>query len=487
MRTRNRHLTPILLVAALAIPVAAQPPEEAPSLKGVVRLNKAPVSNELLRVKLPRPQEATLKNGMTLMVLEDHRVPTFTLRIVLPVSSLAEPEDLLGVAGATAAMLTLGTKTMDSRQLAEKLAELGGSLNASSGSSTTSISVSGLIDNMDDLLGMLREVLLEPTFPQDELDKWKQSQLARLQQLRSNPSFLASERISRILYPDDLRGVVVPTEESIRTLTRENLVDYHAARFVPMAGGLVGVAGDVSRQEMTEKIEKLLAGWKPGKAQPPEVKIEGPIQKRQIVLIDRPNSVQTHLVFANRAITRMDPDYVACMVMNHVLGSGPSARLFRNIREEKGYTYGIYSSFDASKYVNDFSASMSVRTEVTGPATEELLKEFRDIRDRLVPAEELASAKRALVASFALSLESTPGLLGRAMSLKEYGLPADYWNNYPDMVMKVTAEQVRQVARKYVPVDNIQIVAVGDPARIRDVLKQFGEVEEYTAEGARVD
>jgi len=487
MRKPNTYYSVLLVALLLVVPVVAQDQPEAPEMAGVVLLNKAPVSDDVLRVTLPRPRESKLENGMTLMVLEDHRVPTFSVRIDLPVSSLAEPEELQGVADATASMLTLGTESMDSRQLAERLDELGGSLNASSGQMSTSISVSGLTDNMEELLALLQEVLRRPTFPQEELDKWKQSELARLEQRRTDPDFLASERIVKILYPDDLRGVFAPTEESIRALTRDNIQEYYDAQYRPMPGGLVGVAGDVSHDEMAARLNKLLADWEPGEAAAPDIEIEAPIEARRVVLIHRPDSVQTSLVVANRAITRTDPDYFACVVVNRVLGSGPSSRLFRNIREDKGYTYGIYSSFDASKYTNDFSASISVRTEVTGPALREILKEFLDIRDREIPAEELEGAKRALVASFALSLESSTDLLSRAMSLKHYGLPADYWDKYPDQVMGITAERAREVARKYIPVDNFQIVAVGDDDQLRDVLAEFGEVEEYTVDGERVN
>lgn len=487
MQNPGTYFLGCLVALLLVLPAGAQTESESPEMAGVILLNKAPISDEVLRVTLPRPRESKLENGMTLMVLEDHRVPSFSVQIDLPVSSLAEPKDLLGVADATASMLTLGTESMDSRELAERLAQLGGSLNASSGQTSTSISVSGLTDNMDELLALLQEVLLKPTFPQEELDKWKQSELARLMQRRTNPDFLASERIAKILYPNDLRGVVAPTEESIRSLTRENILAYYNAHYAPMAGGLVGVAGDVSHDDMAARLNELFADWEGGEPSTPKVEIEAPIKGRRVVLIHRPNSVQTSLVLANRAITRTDPDYFAFVVLNRVLGSGPSSRLFRNIREEKGYTYGIYSSLDAGKYTNDFSAATSVRTEVTGPALREILKEFVDIRDREIPAEELGGAKRALVASLALSLESADGLLSRAISLKHYGLPADYWDIYRDQIASITAERAREVSRKYVPVDNVQIVAVGDAEQIRDVLAEFGEVEEYTVDGERVN
>ncbi len=483
----RRIIFPATLIAALVLtPLAAQEAQDASTFKGVVRLNKAPVATDILRVKLTRPEESKLRNGLSLLVLEDHRVPTFSLTLELPVSTLGDPAGMHGLGSVTAAMLTLGTKRMDARTIAERLADLGGSLNAGAGQTSIAVSVGGLIDNLDELLDLFREVLLEPTFPQDELDKWKQRQLGNLQQARTNPGFLANERISRILYPNDSRGLVSMNEAFVKKLTRQDIVDYYQSRYAPAPGGLIGVAGDVSRRDIAARLEKLLADWKPGKVEAPKIAFDAQISEKRVVLVDRPNSVQTFLFVGNRAINRNDPDYIACMVMNRVLGQGPSARLFRNIREEKGYTYGISSLFDATKYLADFTVNTSVRTEVTGPALEELLKEFRDIRDRTVPADELEGAKRALVAGFALGLESSAGLLSRAVQLRNYGLPADYWDRYPEAIMKVTAADVQRVARKYVPVDNIQIVAVGDGSKIREVVRKFGPLEEYNADGGRV-
>ena len=210
--------------------------------------------------------------------------------------------------------------------------------------------------------------------------------------------------------------------------------------------------------------------------------LPAPIAEKKVYLIARPNSVQTYLAIANHAIDRNSPDYIECQVMNRVLGSGPSSRLFRIIREEKGYTYGVGSGFTATRYLNHFSASTSVRTEVTEPALGELLTQFGDIRNRAVPADELADAKSAIVASFVLGLESSQSVLGRWMEQRQYGLPEDYWDTFAQKVMAVTAEDVGRVAKKYVPLDNVQIVAVGDAAKIGDLLKKFGPVEEISPE-----
>ena len=193
-----------------------------------------------------------------------------------------------------------------------------------------------------------------------------------------------------------------------------------------------------------------------------------------MILVNRPGSVQTAFYLGNHAIDRLSPDYIPVQVLNRVLGGGPASRLFRNIREDKGYTYGISSGFSATRYLNHFSSQTSVRTEVTAEALREVLKEFADIRTRPVPADELENAKRALVASFALSTENAGTALSNATQIKEYGLPADYWDTYPEKIAAVTAGDVQRVAQKYIPVDDLVIIAVGDGPRIRPLLAAFG-------------
>jgi predicted Zn-dependent peptidase len=473
------------VIALFAFGQEAPQGQQPADFKGVQRKNLAPVSNEILRVKLPKPIEAKLRNGITLMVIEDHRAPTVTVDLSIPASSYNQPPELPALADATAALMRLGTKTRDSRQIAETLAELGASLFVSTGQHSFDVRFSTLTENLDAVLDLFADVLLNPSFPADELDKWKTRQLSSLQQIRSQPGFLANERMQQVLYPGDPRSVVAPTPESVRKITREAILEFYNANFRP-AGGLIGVAGDTTPKQIAAKLEKALGSWKGAPPKLPELPLREPLAEKKVIVVHRPGSVQTTLLVANRAIDRRSPDYIASNVMNRVLGQGPAARLFRNIREEKGYTYGIGSGFNASYYSNHFSASMSVRTEVTGPALEELLKEFRDIRDRPVPADELGGAKRALVASFALSLENSGNSLRNAMLAREYGFPADYWDTYPMKLEQVTAAEVQRVAKQYVPVDNVQIVAVGDATKIRSVLEKFGPVEEWDAEGNRV-
>lgn len=482
-----------ILVVCTLFASAALAQEPAVSFRGMTRMNRAPVSNEVLKVKLPRPLDRQLSNGIRLLILESHRAPTVTLTISIPSSPLRDPAGLPGVAEATAALMMMGTTTKTARQISETLADLGATVSISAGggggggrgggaaSEGGAISVSALSSNFDGALAVLTDILLHPSFPADEFEKWKTRQRSTIEQARTSPTGLGNEMLMKVLYPGDARQFTRLTAESLNKLTRANLLEDYKQFYVP-SGDLAGIVGDITPREAVASLEKALGEWKGGPVARITLPVSAPIAERKVYLVSRPGSVQTDIVLANRAIDRENPDYIACLVMNQVLGSGPAARLFRIIREEKGYTYGVSSSFTASRYLQHFSSSMLVRTEVTEPALADLLKEFKEIRDVPVPKEELDGAKRTLVASFALGLENPAGVLQRWMQQRDFNLPADYWDTYTEKIAAVTAEDVARVAKKYVPYDNVQIIAVGDGAKIRELLKKFGPVEETQAD-----
>jgi predicted Zn-dependent peptidase len=483
----------IAICVLFAAAGAAQEP--APSYRGMVRYNRAPVSNEVLKVKLPRPVDRVLSNGLKLVILESNRTPSVSLSIAIPSSHLRDPESMPGVAEATAAMMMMGTPTRTARQISEALADIGATVSfggagggggrggggAAAGGGEGTITVSALAENFDQALAIMADILLHPTFPADELEKWKNRQRSLLEQQRTNPATLSNEKLMQVLYPNDGRRFTRITAEALNGITREVLMEHYKKYFVP-SGEMASLVGDIAPKDAVATLEKALGAWKGGPIESVKLAVNPPIAEKKVYLISRPGSVQTSLTLANRAISRTDPDYIACMVMNQVLGSGTAARLFRIIREEKGYTYGVSSSFAATKTTEHFISSMSVRTEVTEPALADLLKEFKEIRDVPVPKEELEGAKRTLVASFAMGLENPAGVLARWMQQREYGLPADYWDTYSAKVMAITAQDVERVANKYVPYDNVQIVAVGDGDKIREALKKFGPVEETTVD-----
>lgn len=478
---------PLLILAVLCSGIVqAQPGQEkAVSVSKVERKNKAPVSKEVLRVKLPKPKEVTLDNGLTVLILEDHRFPTVNVRLDLAAAgALYEPANMPGLASAAASLIREGTKTRNSRQIAEDVDRLGATLNAFTGfgATTTVINASGLSDNLDEWFALMVDVLLNPTFPADELEKYKARQKVLLKQQRTQPSFLANERFSKAVYGNHPASVVAATEESINSLSTEILAKWHAERYVPQ-GSILGIAGDVNANELIPKLKKWFAGWKKTdltESLPPN---PSPTTTKKIYLVDRPNSVQTTLTLGNIAIDRVSPDYIPVTVMNRIIGGGPAARLFINLREEKGYTYGVYSGISSGKYPGPWSASGDFRTDVTDGAMKELHYEINRIRTEDVPDAELDETKRALVANFALSLEQPTQLLSYAVTQKTYRLPADYWDTYPAKLMGVTAADVKRVANKYLNPEAMQVVAVGDGSKIKSVLEKYGPVEVYDTEG----
>lgn len=477
----HRALTAALTLALAASIVFAQQPQ---SPKGVVIKGKTPVNKNPLKVTLPKAYETRLGAGLQVIVLENHKLPTFTMQMVILSGGLNDPANQPGAAQYTATMLREGTKTRTSKQIAEAIESLGATLNASSGLSSqiSTVSAGGLTENFDQIMELFADVILNPGFPADDLNKLKTRAVAQLRFQRSQPDFLASEMFQKVMYGAHPASRVALTPAQIQSITPETLKQFHAAHYNPN-NAIFAIVGDVKPAEIVAKLEKTFGVWQRGDvAQPdlPKVSETGPAK---IHLIDRPGSEQTNLILGNQTIERNDPDYYALDVMNQVLGGGASSRLFLNLREDKGYTYGAYSGFTAAKYRGVFRASAEVQTDVTRGSMDELIYEFKRIRDEKTPDDEFDRAKRTIVGSFALQLESPQSLLANIITQKIYNLPADYWDTYPQKIAAVTVDDVQRVARKYLDLTKLQIVAVGDAKRIVEVMKAFGDVALYDTEG----
>lgn len=473
-------LTTIALTAGLAAPGQAQS-------KGVVIKGRAPVNNKPLKITLPRAYETKLANGLQVIVLENHKLPTFAMQMVIRSGGLADPAGQEGTAQYVATMLREGTSKRSSRQIAETIDSLGASLGATASLSslTSNVTASGLTDQFDQILELFADVTLHPAFPKEELDKLKTRSLAQLRFQRSQPSFLAAEMFAKVMYGSHPGGRLALNAEQIQRLTPEILRAFHAAHYKP-ENAIFAIVGDVKPAEIVAKLEKTFGAWPRGAAPAASIPAVSDVGASRIFLIDRPGSVQTNLILGAQTIERTSPDYYALDVMNQVIGGGASSRLFLNLREDKGYTYGAYSSFNAPRYRGVFRASTEVRTDVTKGSMDELMYEIRRIRTDKVPADEFERAKRTIIGSFALQLESPQSLLGNIILQKLYGLPDDYWDTYPQKIAQITPEEVQRVAQKYLDPDKIQIVAVGDAGKIAETLKKFGTLEVFDTEGRPV-
>ncbi len=480
MRCRD-VLYAALLSTALASGAIAQqasgPVDAAESLSTVRLKGRAPVNAEVLTPKLPRPSEATLTNGLKIVVIEDHELPTFMLQLVIDRGGIAEPKGKEGLAQATAMQLRQGTRTKTSEQISEALDSLGASFGARADLGSVFLSTSGLVEHMDATLAIFADVLRNPTFPQSELEPYKQRLISQIHNQRSSPQFVAQEQLAGAIYGDFPAGTLVPPESSIRGLTSADLAAFHADNFAPNLG-MVLVAGDVTMAQIKPKLERVLGDWSRKNVEPTRfAPVAGPA-KGGVFVIDRPASVQTSLVMGSLAIKGDDPDRFAISVMNRILGGSPASRLFMNLREEKGYTYGAYSSVSSNRYPGVASASAEVRTEVTEGAMREFMSEFERLAKQPVSDVELANAKRAIIGGFALSLENPQSFLSNVYQQKLYGFPADYWEQYPQRIAAVTKDDVARVAAKYFDPSRMQIIAVGEAAKIRDVMAKYGQVRE---------
>lgn len=466
-----------LTLPALAFAQGTTPAAEAESVSNVELKGKVPVNPEILRVKLPRAQEGVLSNGVRVYLLEDHALPTFYVSVVMKGGGLADPPERRGLAMVTASLLREGTKQRTSREIAEQLATLGSSLSAAASPSSgeTSAAVSGLIEHIDASLVITADVIRNPTFPQSELDKYKSRFAAQLQYQRSLPSFLAQEQFLSAIYGEHPGSLIVPPAEVIATLKSEDLAKYHAATY-KANNAFILAHGDVTLRDLVAKLERAFGTWEKGAAASAQTGKIADAEKARVYLIDRPGSVQTSLRVGALGIERVSEDYFPVLVMNHILGGGPASRLFRNLREDKGYTYGVGSSFGGSTFKGSIAVSTDVRTEVTADAMQELMREIERIAEEPVSKTELEHAQRALVGRFALSLESPSALISNLATQKIYGLPDDYWDTYPQYVANVTAQEIQRVAKKYLATDRLQIVAVGDMSSLRERLGHYGEV-----------
>ena len=490
----RRLLVANAVVWSLMVPslVAAQAPAGTPrtqSITGAEIKGLAPVSDEILQVDLPRAEEADLDNGLHLMVLEDRRVPIVSFQVILiGAGGYYDPPDRAGLAGFTASLLREGTTTRSSVDIAEALETMAARLSASTDMSLQAASLTGssLTEYVDATMELAADILLRPSFPDEELALFKDRERAGLMQQRTRPRFLAVERLAKAIYGDHPASRVSPTADTLDKTTRDDLLTFHRTRYVP-DHAIVALAGDISMADARAAVERHFGGWARAGSPLPTVEDPAPIGPSQLYLIDRAGSVQTNLVVGTQAINRTSPDYDRLTLMNQIVGGGATGRLFMNLREDKGYTYGAYSSFTALRYRGDWDASTEVRSEVTGNALWELLRELTRIRDEPVPDPEFRDAKRSIIASFALSLESPSTLLGNSVVRYLYGLADDHWDRYPERIMAVTRQQVQEVAATYLDAGRLHVVAVGDAEQIIDMLTPFGAVDVYDDQGTLVE
>jgi zinc protease len=427
-----------------------------------------PAPLEDISFSISRPVEFSLDNGLRVIVFAEDRLPLVSFRLAFHSGDAHDPPDHRGITSAMAALLTEGTRNNSSRQLAERVERLGASINASASDDFTIVSASALSLYASEILRLVSEVVLTPTFPEEELDLYRRNTVEHLRFQRSQPSFLANEQVARLIYGDHPYSVIAPAPTDIEKLEQQTIAEFHRERMLPSNATMI-IAGDVLAEELERELDDLLGGWNGGQWDEPKFPELPRRTERTLTIVDRPGSAQSNIVLANAGISRTDPDYFPLLVMNQVLGAGASSRVFMNLREEKGYTYGAYTRLDTKKLAGVFEATAEVRTAVTGDSIKEFFYELERIRSENVAEEELQDAKNFLTGVFPIRAETQEGLTNLLVSQFLYGLPKDYLDTYRHKIQAVTSEDVRRVAERHVRPDEMAMVIVGDAA---DVLSQ---------------
>ncbi len=460
------------------VPKPASPPASSGPAEGVNAdepwRNETPAAGPEPTLALPTPTRFTLDNGLTVLFARRPGVPVVAANLVVRTGSDANPAALPGLANFTAAMLDEGTTTRTAPQIADAAAQLGATLLTGSTMDASTVSTTALAKNFPAALDLLADVTLRPSFPDAEIERQRASRLASLVQQREDPQQIAQRTLMAALYgPAHPYGFMeIGTDASNRGIARAQLVAFWRQNFVPNNAALI-VVGDITESEVKGLVQQAFGDWQPGT--PAATALESPhTTASRLIVVDKPGAPQTQLWIGAIGAPRRTADYAAIQVLNSALGGIFSSRLNLNLREDKGYTYGAFSAFVMRKAAGPFFALSGVRTDVTGPALKEMMKEVTGMASTPLSADELQLARAALVQSLPGDFETDQSTAGTFGAIYVYDLGLDYWARYPSLIAGVDTAATTAAAAKYLVPARLRVVAVGDRAKIVPQIEQAG-------------
>jgi zinc protease len=458
---------------ALAVLLAAS---HATAQEKIKMKQTPPPPKPAQEIHFPAFEEKTLANGLRMVVVEQHETPSLSLQLLLPGGKVYAPPAKAGLADATAALLREGTQTRSTQQIAEAIDSVGGTITTGASLESAFVSVLVTSDQIDLGLDLLSDLVLRPSFPAEELERWRHQTLSALQIDLSDPSYMATAAFQRLVLGDHPYGRPSSgTMASVQGLTRNDVVAFHHRQYVPNEA-ILAVVGDVKAADAFSRVERAFGGWTKGEAMtiPP---VTGTPQRR-IVVIDKPDAVQTEIRVGQAALPYRDPDHYTAVVYDAVLGSSPSSRLYEEVRRKRGLSYGASSEFRMPTQPGWFLASTYTKTESTVEALGVVLDVLGAMDDKPVPAEELAQRKTYVTGAFPLEIETPDGVAAKVLEAMKFGYGKEYLESYRERIDAVTAEQVQSFAGKRIQPDRMLIVLAGNAkAFTADLEKRFGKVE----------
>ncbi|MDA9849610.1 insulinase family protein [Flavobacteriaceae bacterium] len=430
-----------------------------------------PVGGPTPKIKLDKPKEFKLKNGIKVLVVENHKLPRVSYSLRIDGTPILEGEKA-GVLSILGEMLGNGTTSIEKDVFNEEIDYLGANVSIGFRSSFAS----SLTKHNDRILELMADAIINPLLTVEEFDKTKEQLIESLKADEKSIDAIGSRVGNALSYgKDHVYGEFI-TEETLNKISYEDVIDFHKKYTYPNSAYIV-VIGDVNYKEVKKSITEKFSVWKKAKKVENDVPVLTPnVGLTEVNFIDLPSATQSSIGVTNNVELKMnDEDYFTALITNNILGGGGEGYLFKNLREDKGYTYGAYSSLGSSRYgVARFSAGAKVRNMVTDSAVTEIVNEIVRIRTELVDAELLKNAKAKYVGNFIMRLERPQTIANYALNIKLNDLPEDFYETYLEKINAVTAEDVKRVANKYFKIANTRIIVVGKGSDVVENLEKVG-------------
>jgi len=446
-----------------------------------------PEPGPLGKIEFPAYEKRVLPNGLTVYALEHHEQPVVAIRLLISAGADRDPRDLPGVAAFTANLLNQGTKTRTATKIAEAIDQVGGSLEASADMESTTVGAAVLIDNVGLAFELLNDVVMNPAFATDELSRAQQQSLSGLTANMEDPDFIADAVFDRVVYGSHPYGHLESgTLQSIPKIKREDLVKFHNTYYAPNISALA-IVGDLGTTDAFKLAEQWFGSWS-RKDVPPQPNFEVPkLQGRRIVVIDKPDSVQTEIRVGHTTVTRKDANYFNVLVASYILGGSGSGRLNQTLRVQRGLTYGAYTTIRPKRGPSSFYSTTDTRTEKTVEALKLVFDEIQKFGTSDVPAQDLQNAKSFIIGSFPLGIEVPNDLATRLTTVFLYDLGDDYLKTFRDRLAAVSGANVLRAAREQLSADNTAAVMVGKAEEFAKDLDGLGQVQIIPADRLDLD
>ncbi len=466
-RTRRGAQVAALLMLASPGLVAAQdgPPEPLP----------------LDDIPFPAFEERLLSNGADLIVVPHDEQPYVTVNLVVRAGNAADPRNRAGVAAMVAGLLNKGTDARTALDIADAADHIGANLSAGAGDDWTNVILGVVTSQLDAGLELLGDIVVNPSFPDEEIDLYRQQAVTNLQVQLGSPGFLANREFQQAVYGRHPYGLL-PTPESIERIRRSDLIAFHLRHYKP-TNSLVVVAGDVTTDDIEARLNQALADWEPGPSRPPTYFDIPAREEKEIILVHRPESVQSTIVVGQSAMKGDHEDWMPLNLGSRVLGGSSTGRLFQVLREDRGWTYGSYASAVRKRDLGYFLANAEVRSEVTDSALAELLNQVELIRSEPVPDDELTDVQDYLIGSFPRTIETPQAIANQVATYRLRGRSTEELEAYRDRVAEVAPEDIQGALVEHFDPERAVVVVVADATQVRSNLTRFGRVRMVDAEG----